>query len=168
MDGQMSVFRVWSAEQGGEDSCPCQRAQDLEAFYVFGSSSRVLSDLSGNRHDGTIVGGKFGEDEPLSECVKELRNLAKDSRLTEHCMQEEGMGVGDFAMYVPVVLLLCGMAYGVRRYLDQRVPGGGKGGDGLTQSIFEMDAGVGGGGAAAPYVPPAATSSTSGGGTIYD
>eukprot|EP01043_Picozoa_sp_COSAG02_P001714 COSAG02_NODE_36_length_48934_cov_144.851029_39_plen_581_part_00 len=168
MDGQMSVFRVWSAEQGGEDSCPCQRAQDLEAFYVFGESNKVLRDLSGNSHDGTIVGGKFGEDEPLSECVKELRNMAKESRLTEHCMEEEGMVATTISRILPVFVLLCGIAYGVQRYLNQRVPGGGKGGDGLSQSIFEMDAGIGGGGAAAPYVPPEATSSTSGGGTIYD
>lgn len=168
MDGQISVFRIWSAEQGGEDSCPCQHAQDLEAFYVFGESNKVLRDLSGNRHDGTIVGGKFGEDEPLSECVKELRNMAKNSRLTEHCMEEEGMVPTAISTILPVFVLLCGIAYGVQRYLNQRVPGGGKGGDGLTQSIFEMDAGIGGGGAAAPYVPPEATTSTSGGGTIYD
>jgi len=173
MDGQMSVFRVWSAEMGGDDSCPCQHAQELEAFYVFGESNKLLRDLSGNRHDGTIVGGKYAEDEPLSECVKELRGLAKDSRLTEHCMETDGwLSAGKVATLVPVFALLGVIFYGGKRYMDQRVPGSGKGGDGLTASIFEMDGGVGGGGAAAPYVPPAATTSTSGasggGGTIYD
>jgi hypothetical protein len=55
MDGQMSVFRVWSAEQGGQDTCPCRHAMGLEAYYVFGESSSTLRDLNGN-HDGTIIG----------------------------------------------------------------------------------------------------------------
>lgn len=171
MDGQMSVFRVWSSEQGGQDSCPCRKAVGLEAYYVFGESSETLSDLNGN-HDGTIVGGKFGEDEPLSECVKELRGLAKNTKLTEHCLDEDGMaGAYSAGRVVLVALLIGSVGFGAKKFSETRVPGGGKGGDGLSASIFEMDAGIGGGGAAAPYVPPAASSSTSsggGGGTIYD
>ena len=111
MDGQMSVFRVWSSEQGGQDTCPCSKARNLEAYYVFGESSQTLRDLNGN-HDGMIVGGKFGEDEPLSECVKELRGLAKNTKLTEHCMEEDGMDFGAFPRIFLVLTLIMGVAFG--------------------------------------------------------
>ena len=166
LDGQLSVFRVWTAEQGGADTCPCQHAATLEAYYVFGESASTLRDLSKNDHDGKITGAKFGEDEPLSECVQEIRGLARQSKLTEHCM-DSGTGNG---VYFLLVVLGLGVVAGGWKFWESRPPGvgGGGGKKGLSSSLLEMDA-VRTSGASAPAAPAAGSSgSDGGGGTIYD
>ena len=209
LDGQLAVFRVWTAEQGGADTCPCTHASTLEAYYVFGESSSTLRDISGSCpvtpgsgaatgagkrygscHDGTIHGAKFGEDEPLSECVQELRGMAKEQKLTENCI-EDGIGNG---VYFLVAVLLLGVAGGGWKFWQSRPPGtgggGGGGGKGLSSSLLEMGAVRNSvrrpfvqlalaqnapltflfvwQGASAPAAPAAAASSSGGGGTIYD
>lgn len=164
LDGQIAMFRIWTAEVGGAPRCPVELEPNLFLYYVFSESSTVLRDQSGHQRDAHIVDAHFSTDmPPADECFRE-------TRIAPETFGGGGESSGSYYGALPVLLVVIGVsAFAVWKYRGRKAV---KPGDGLSTSIYGGDDVSGP--TSTMQAAPVPTSSTPVGpapstaGTIYD